>query len=302
MKKLKGIIPPISTPLDENRCVDESALRNLVNVCIDQKFHGIFVCGTNGEAMALRQKEREKAFRITLEEANGRVPVLAGCMDSSAERVIDNIKAFEQMGGTTVVVSPMVYVKHGNANETIRLFEKISKNTQSDVVIYNIPPYTGYHIPKASVFEIAKFDRVIGYKDSSGQIPDFLACLNHFKGTDFSVLQGMLPLSALSMVAGADGFIPNLAPVAPEICHKIYEYGMAGDMEKAATYQALLSSILSCVQQCGNAIAGCKMAYSLKGLMEPTVCEPAIPVTENERLAIAALLEEVEAKRLALPF
>ena len=86
-KKIVGVIPPIITPVDEQERVDEKGLRALVDHCIDHGLHGIFVCGSNGECMALTQKERDRAIRITLDQCAGRVPVIAGCMDSSTQRV-----------------------------------------------------------------------------------------------------------------------------------------------------------------------------------------------------------------------
>ena len=96
---LKGIIPPIVTPTDENEDVDEGGLRKLIDHCIAKGLHGIFIAGTNGESLSLTQEQRDRAIGIALSEAKGRVPVLAGVMDSSTRRVIENIKRVKQMGG-----------------------------------------------------------------------------------------------------------------------------------------------------------------------------------------------------------
>lgn len=72
----------------------------------------------------------------------------------------------------------------------------------------------------------------MGYKDTSGQFGDFLRCLNHFRGTDFMLFQGMTQLAGVSLLMGADGFIPNISPVVPELCLKVYDYAKAGDIEK----------------------------------------------------------------------
>ena len=87
LKKYHGIIPPIITPVDTRENVDESGYRQLLEYCVQGGLHGILVAGTNGETMALTQKERTRAIRITLEQINGRIPVMAGCMDPSPRRV-----------------------------------------------------------------------------------------------------------------------------------------------------------------------------------------------------------------------
>lgn len=96
-KEIIGVIPPIITPIDENEKVDEAGLRKLINHCIDHGIHGIFVCGSNGECMSLTQAQRDRAIQIALDECAGRVPVLAGCMDSSTQRVIENVQRLEEM-------------------------------------------------------------------------------------------------------------------------------------------------------------------------------------------------------------
>lgn len=86
-----GVVPPIVTPVDEFERVDEAALRGIVRRCKDVGLHGVFVAGSNGECMALTQAERNRAIRIVLDEAGPDYPVMSGVMDSSTQRVIDNM-------------------------------------------------------------------------------------------------------------------------------------------------------------------------------------------------------------------
>ncbi len=124
-KKYYGVIPPIITPILPDETVDEEGFRRLLDYCIDGGLHGIFVAGTNGETLALTQKERDRAIRIAVEHINGRVPVMAGVMDTSTRRVIDNVKAAEQAGATCCVVTPIFYDRHTSQDETVRHFEQI---------------------------------------------------------------------------------------------------------------------------------------------------------------------------------
>ncbi|MFR7893907.1 MAG: dihydrodipicolinate synthase family protein [Dysosmobacter sp.] len=115
-------------------------MRKLINHCIDHGIHGIFVCGSNGECMSLDAGpagpgHSDCAGRMR----RGRVPVLAGCMDSSTQRVIENVQRLEEMGGTTAVVTPVFDARHATQEETVRHFEEISKNTNANLMIYNIP-------------------------------------------------------------------------------------------------------------------------------------------------------------------
>lgn len=301
-QKVYGVVPPISTPIDEHEHVDEKALRKLIDHCIDKGLHGIFVCGTNGECMGLTQEERNKAIKITLDHVAGRVPVLAGCMDASTARVIDNVKAFEQMGGLTAVVTPEFYSRHSTPDETIRHMEQIAKNTEADLFVYNIPPFTGNTISAKSIFEIATFDHVVGYKDTSGNFGDFVRCLNHFRGTDFMLFQGMTQLAGPSLLLGADGFIPNIGPVEPELCLKVYEYAKKGDIEKTMAYVDLLIQAQDSFNHAKYGIAACKAACSELGFMSEKMCQPSEPVTVEQKQKIMASLRAVEEKRRSMPF
>ncbi|MEJ8728489.1 Dihydrodipicolinate synthase [uncultured Clostridium sp.] len=299
-QKIYGVVPPISTPIDEYERVDEKALRKLIDYCIEKGLHGIFVCGTNGECLGLTQQERNRAIRITLDHVAGRVPVLAGCMDTSTTRVIDNVKAFEQMGGLTAVVTPEFYSRHSTPDETIRHIEKIARYTEADIFVYNIPPFTGNTISAQAVFKMAEFDHVVGYKDTSGQFGEFLRCLNHFKGTDFMLFQGMTQLAGVSLLMGADGFIPNIGPVVPEICLKVYDYAKAGDIEKLKVYSALLLEAQDAFSYAKYGIAACKAACSLLGFMDQRMCEPSEQVTAEQKEKIRQALAVVDKKRCNL--
>lgn len=301
-QKIYGVVPPISTPIDEHEHVDEKALRKLIDHCIDKGLHGIFVCGTNGECLGLTQTERNRAIKITLDQVAGRVPVLAGCMDTSTARVIDNIKAFEQMGGQTAVVTPEFYSRHSTPDETIRHFEQVAKHTEADIFIYNIPPFTGNTISPKAVFEMATFDHIVGYKDTSGQFGDFLRCLNHFRGTDFMLFQGMTQLAGVSLLMGADGFIPNISPVVPELCLKVYDYAKAGDIEKLKVYCELLLEAQDSFSNAKYGIAACKAACSMLGFMDQRMCQPSEPVTPEQKEKIRQALQRVEEKRQQLSF
>ena len=292
-KEIIGVIPPIITPIDENEKVDEAGLRKLINHCIDHGIHGIFVCGSNGECMSLTQAQRDRAIQIALDECAGRVPVLAGCMDSSTQRVIENVQRLEEMGGTTAVVTPVFYARHATQEETVRHFEEISKNTNANLMIYNIPPFTGQNLTADTIIKISKIDKVIGVKDTSGNFPNFIKLLNYFKGSDFLVHQGATNLAVPSMLMGADGYIPSLAPLFPQAHLKLYEYGKAGDIENAKKRGAIVDEICKHYHMAKSQTASTKYAMSTLGFVDKRVCQPTEPITEEEMKRIDAHIEKL---------
>ena len=292
-KEIIGVIPHIITPIDENEKVDEAGLRKLINHCIDHGIHGIFICGSNGECMSLTQAQRDRAIQIALDECSGRVPVIAGCMDSSTQRVIENVQRLEEMGGTTAVVTPVFYARHATQEETVRHFEEISKNTNANLMIYNIPPFTGQNLTADTIIKISKIDKVIGVKDTSGNFPNFIKLLNYFKGSDFLVHQGATNLAVPSMLMGADGYIPSLAPLFPQAHLKLYEYGKAGDIENAMKWGAIVDEICKLYPMAKSQTASTKYAMSTLGFVDKRVCQPTEPITEEEMKRIDAHIEKL---------
>lgn len=289
MKKYHGIIPPIVVPLDEQERVNEASFRQLLNYCIAGGVDGIFVASSNGEAMALTQKERERSIAIALDECAGKVPVLAGVMDSSTTRVIDNLKRFEQMGGAAAVVTPVFYARHATPRETIRHFEEISKHTSIDIIIYNIPIFTGTTLRAETIFELAKIDHVVGYKDSSGNMADFEKCLIHFKDDPkFSLLQGSMNISAISMLIGADGCVPSMAALYPKLFRDLYRAAKAKDIERTLALEKIVMETCRIFSLALNQTAATKYAVSTLGFFDKRVAKPTEPTTPEEEVKIKA--------------
>ena len=292
-QKLFGVVPPIITPVDEYERVDEKGLRLLIDHCIDHGIHGLFVCGSNGECMALTQAERDRAIRIALDECAGRVPVIAGVMDSSTKRVIENVKRFEDMGGQTAVVTPVFYARHATQDETVRHFEDISAATEADLMIYNIPMFTGQNLTADTVIRISQIDKVTGVKDTSGSLPAFIRLLNHFRGTDFRVLQGSTNLAVPSMLMGADGYVPSLAPLFPKAHIMVYEYGKARDIDNAMKWGAILDEICKIYPMAKSQTASTKYAMSTLGFTDKRVIRPTEPITAEEMARIDAFIDKM---------
>ena len=292
-QRVFGVVPPIITPVDEYERVDEKGLRLLIDHCIDHGIQGIFVCGSNGECMALTQAERDRAIRIALDECAGRVPLIAGVMDSSTQRVIDNVKRFEDMGGQTAVVTPVFYARHATQDETVRHFEEISAHTEADLMIYNIPMFTGQNLTADTIIKIAGIDKVVGVKDTSGSMPSFIRLLNYFRDRDFLVLQGSTNLAVPSMLMGADGYVPSLAPLFPKAHLMVYEYGKARDIDNAMKWGAIVDEICRIYPMARSQTASTKYAMSKLGFVDKRVIRPSEPITAEEMARIDAFIDRM---------
>ena len=294
-KKYHGVIPPIITPIDARECVDEDGLRGLVEHCISHELHGIFVAGTNGESMALTQAERNRAIRIAIEQANGRVPVVSGIMDSSTQRVIENLKTLEQLGGTCAVVTPIFYARHTSQAETVRHFEQITRVSSIDILIYNMPSFTGLHLKPDTVDTIARMDHVCGYKDSSGQYTEFITLVSRYRDSAFSVLEGTTPHAVSALLLGADGLVPALGPLFPELFVSAYNAGRSGDLAQARVCDELIRASSQILTATANATAAAKFAISTLGLTDKRVTQPQDTASPEEEARMLSQIDKVRA-------
>jgi len=190
------------------------------------------------------------------------------------------------MGGEYAVVSPVFYSTHAGTQETIRHFEEISRNTEAKILAYNIPAYTGLNVTPDMVFEIAKIDKVVGIKDSSGNFVQFLKLLNHFKGTDFKVFQGLSALAGISILMGADGLVLGYAPLFPEIYIDLYESSLRKDLGRLTLLAPLIEKIAGINNLSTYSISATKYAMSLLGFSDKRMIRPSEPVKPNEEIKI----------------
>lgn len=291
MKSIKGIIPPIITPLLENEEVDEESLRNIVSSCVENGLHGIFVAGSGGETMALTQKQRDRAIQIVLHEANGCIPVLCGAMDTSTFKVIENIKQIEQQGGKVAVVTPVFYTRTTSQDDIVRHFEEISRHTDMDIMIYNIPVNTHIHITAEAIRRIRKIDKVVGLKDSSGNFAHFQECLFSCQSQKFGIFQGATDIAGISLIYGSDGFIPIYSIFFPKVYKRLYESAVSGDIAQTMRIQQIVNRISDTITIRGHTVFGAKAIASAFGMGSSRLCEPYVklPKSDYDRLQQLAL-------------
>lgn len=160
-------------------------------------------------------------------------------------------------------------------------------------MIYNIPPFPGIKLAPEIIFRISEIDGVIGYKDTSGSFPDFQRCLSYFKDTDFILHQGATNLAAASLLLGADGYIPSMAPLFPEAHIKLYESACQGDIEKTMYYNNLLYEINNVFKMTKHQTSATKYAISLLGFFDKRSIRPTEPTLPHEEKAIEEKIKKL---------
>ena len=294
-KKYSGITVPIPTPVLEDETVDEKSYRAHIEFLIKNGVHGIFACGTLGETMALTQAERDRAIRIAADQAKGRCKIFAGVMDTSTKRVIENIKRIEDCGADAAVITPVFYDRHTSEDEVVRLFKDVAKETDMDLIIYNIPPFVVAKITCPTIIELSKIPSVKGYKDSAADFNDTAKVLDALADDpDFTILSGTPVQYMGSAALGADGCVPSMASVYPRLFVEAYKAAQSGDLKLMQKYNHLILKVGKIYGGAKNGTAAVKYASSLLGIIPARIIRPQDGVNEQEAEKIKALKAECD--------
>jgi 4-hydroxy-tetrahydrodipicolinate synthase len=224
----KGIFPALVTPFTADDQVDEATYRELIRFVLPH-VDGVVPCGTTGEFSSMTMEEKKRAIEICIDEVGGQVPVLAGTGCQSTLETVELTRWAQDSGATgALVVAP--YFLKPSFNEVFDHYQEVNK-VGLPLVLYNIPQCAGTHFRwwTAEGMGLA-FDNVIGMKDSSGDMPFFMASLEKLRGT-IGLFCGHDEVAGTAMLAGADGAILASANLIPDIWQEIYRAAQRGDAE-----------------------------------------------------------------------
>lgn len=263
---IKGIIPPILTPMNADESINEQELRNQVNRMVGAGVHGVFPFGTNGEAYALSFAEKERVLEIVVEETRGRVPVYAGSGCVTTGETVRLSKRAEALGADVLsVITPSFAA--ASQEELYAHYMEVAAAVDLPIVLYNIPARTGNALAPATVARLAKdAPNIVGAKDSSGNFDNMKQYVELTAGLDkeFSVLSGNDSLILPILLFGGRGGVAGCANVFPHTMVEIYEAWAAGDLERAKRVQDSIRIFRSCFKY-GNPNTIIKIAAGLLG-------------------------------------
>lgn len=264
--EIKGIIPPVVTPMNADETVNIPELRNQVERQIQGGVHGIFPFGTNGEGYILSLKEKEEILEATIDQVAGRIPVYAGTGCISTRDTVYMSKRAEELGADALsIITPSFAL--ASQKELYDHYVEVAKAVNIPIVLYNIPARTGNKLLPETVAKLAKdVDVILGAKDSSGDRENLKAYIQQTQdiGKDFSVLAGNDGNIFFCLQEGGKGGIAGRANLWPKTVASIYDHFVAGEIEEAEAAQAAISTIQR-VFKFGNPNTIIKKAVSLMG-------------------------------------
>lgn len=234
----KGIVPALITPMTQDEEVDEAGLRVLVDRLIDAGVHGLFVLGTNGEFISLSETEKLRVARIAVEQARGRVPVIAGTGAYATREVVElNHKMADQGVDAVSVITP--YFNGATQPELYKHYERIAQSTSLPVMLYTIPAKTGITLNIDTVRRLSEIPNIRGIKDSGGDF-DRLLQLIHLRRDDFAVFTGTDSMILWTLIAGGDGAVAATTNAVPSVVMSIWNNFQSGDIVAARKAQEAL--------------------------------------------------------------
>ena len=290
--KIKGSIPALITPMRGGK-IDEAAFRKLVSWQIAQGSHGLVPCGTTGESPTLSHEEHMRVVEICVEEANGRVPVIAGAgSNSTAEAIM--LTQHAKKVGADAVLSVTGYYNKPSQEGLYRHYAAIAEAVDIPILLYNIPGRAIVEISVETMGRLAKLANVIGVKDATANLMrptrERAAC-----GTDWRLISGEDGTALGYMAHGGHGCISVTANVAPKLCAEFQTACMQGAFERALQIQDQLMPLHDAMF-CEPSPAPVKYAVSLLGLCTDEVRLPLVAATENARKIVAAALKSAGIK------
>jgi 4-hydroxy-tetrahydrodipicolinate synthase len=224
----RGIFPALVTPFTADDELDEATYRQLIRFVLPH-VNGVVPCGTTGEFSSMGLDEKKRAIEICIDEVAGRVRVLAGTGCQSTLETVELTRWAKEAGATGALVVAPYFLKPA-FNEIYDHYREVDK-VGLPLVLYNIPQTAGTHFRwwTAEGMGLA-FDNVIGMKDSSGDMPFFMAALEKLRGT-IGLFVGHDEVVGAALLAGADGAILASANLVPDVWQEIYQAALQGDVE-----------------------------------------------------------------------
>ena len=232
MNYIHGCITALITPFDKKGNLDKITLKKLIRRQIENGIHGLVPCGTTGESPTLSHKEHDKVIEITVREANGRVPVIAGTGSNSTLEAIRLTKAAEK-SGANASLQVVPYYNKPTQRGLFNHFSQIALKTKLPIILYNIPGRSVVDLDIKTIVELVKKNRnIIGIKEASGSIKKVKDIIKNCP-KKFIVLSGEDSLNFSVLKQGGKGFISVTSNLLPKECSDIYNNFISGEIKKS---------------------------------------------------------------------
>jgi 4-hydroxy-tetrahydrodipicolinate synthase len=289
--KLRGIIPPIGTPLTSDERVDTAAMRRLVRYLLDAGVDALFVNGTMGIFPLLTDAEQFVAIETVVDEVNGRVPVIAGVSDTGTKRVIEKAQRVEALGVEYVAAVPPFYFML-TQESCVRFYRDVAQATAKPLFLYNNLTFTKFNLSLDAIASLADEPNIVGIKESNSDCGRWTQLTNTVgRHETFSVLIGTELLPHVALMLGADGIVGGSHNIGADIAVKLYRAVKGNNFVVAAELAERLRK-LNKIFEYGEIWGAFEVALNYLGIAEKATARPYTSVTQEERKQIEMILKD----------
>lgn len=301
--KLSGIIPPMVTPLSGRDQLDVAGLERLIEHILAGGVSGLFLLGTTGEGPSLSYRlRRELIDRVSRQVAN-RVPILVGITDTAFEESLNIARAAAESGASALVLAPPYYLPEAQP-ELQEYLDHIVAELPLPVFLYNMPALTKVHFELETVRRAMDNPRIIGLKDSSGDLGYFerVAQLARQR-PDWSLFVGPEEKLLAALQIGGHGGVSGGANLFPLLYVRLVEAHRAGKVAEAVELQQAIQRVSDAFYRIGkhssSIIKGIKCVLACLGICSDFMAEPFHRFRADERRLVEMRLEEIQAELAA---
>ena len=278
-RPLTGSIPALVTPMLEDGSVDYDTLRKLIDWHIAEGTDAIGVVGTTGESPTVNVEEHCEIIRVSVEQAKGRVPIMAGCGANSTSEAIELAK-FAKKVGADCQLQVVPYYNKPTQEGQYQHFKAIAEATGDlPIILYNVPGRTVADMLHDTVLRLAQVDGIVGIKEATGNI-ERAQWLIREAPEGFAIYSGDDPTAVALMLCGGQGNISVTANVAPRLMHELCMAAIAGDARRAMEIQLRLMPVHKHLFVEANPIP-VKWAMARMGLCGGTLRLPMTPMSAS---------------------
>ncbi len=289
---LRGCGTALATPFNADGSLDEKALRAFVEWQITEGIHFLVPCGSTGEAATMSLDEHRRVVEITVEQANGRVPVVAGAGWNDTKKAIALSVAMQAAGATHLLHTSPMYNKPPQRG-IIAHFRAIADAVDMPIVVYNVPGRTGSNVEAATTLALAGHENIVAVKEASGNLAQ-VAEIIRGKPDGFTVLSGDDGLSLAVMAEGGDGVVSVTSNVVPKLASRAIELYDEGDVSGARDLTHRLAPWTAAAFVEPNPIP-LKAALAMMGKMSNVLRLPLVPLASAHEPAVRDALVSVGA-------
>jgi 4-hydroxy-tetrahydrodipicolinate synthase len=292
-----GVGTAFATPFTKTGDLDEPAVRRLARRQIDAGIHFLVPCGTTGEAPTMSEAERVRVVEILVEEANGRIPILAGAGGYDTRDVIHQAELMRKAGASGLLsVTP--YYNKPTQEGLYQHYRAIAESTPLPIVVYNVQGRTGVNVETSTLLRLSELPNIIGVKEASGNILQ-MADVCRALPAEFLVLSGDDAITVPLMAIGGRGLISVVSNEVPADTARMVEAAERGDFAAARAMHHQLMPLMQVNFVEANPIP-VKFAMAAMGLLEESYRLPMCPPQPASRERILKVLKELNLLKPAL--